>query len=110
MPNRVPTHRAKVPGTTPSDRHRLYDRTQRDPESRRFYASSAWRKVRRSKLLADPLCEHCKGNGVIKAAVIVHHVIEVRNSVDHRLDLDNLVSLCEPCHSRLHASQTGGGG
>ena len=103
MACRIPTHRPSIPGASASDRHRLYDHNQRDPESAKFYNSVAWRKLSKIKRRRDPLCEECKRNGLIVPATIVHHVIEVRDSIDHRLDLDNLVSLCQSCHSRLHA-------
>lgn len=60
-----------------------------------FYASRVWRKLRKVKLLNNPICEECK-----KAyATEVHHLIPLEDNYDLRLSYDNLQSLCKPCHS-----------
>ncbi|MDQ8395474.1 HNH endonuclease [Enterococcus faecium] len=59
----------------------------------RFYASSQWKKLRRSKLADQPLCEECLRNGKITSATIVHHKTEVKEDWDKRLDYDTLESI-----------------
>ena len=68
----------------------------------RFYASSAWRKARRIKLAQQPLCEECLREGKITAATIVHHMIELKDDWNKRLDADNLESICQDCHNKKH--------
>jgi 5-methylcytosine-specific restriction protein A len=104
VPN-VKQRQPKIP-VVGANRHREYDRTQRDPESKRFYSSAPWLKIRRMKLNADPLCERCREEGRLVAATIVHHCIEIRDNWDLALDIDNLVSLCHSHHSQIHAQRT----
>jgi 5-methylcytosine-specific restriction protein A len=64
-----------------------------------------WR-VLRNRLLSDPanvLCHKCKQDGYITEAVHVHHVVPVRVDPSRRLDWDNLMPLCEPCHNSITA-------
>lgn len=68
----------------------------------RFYASSQWRKARRSKLAQQPLCEECLREGKITAATIVHHMTELKDDWNKRLDADNLESICQDCHNKKH--------
>ena len=58
-----------------------------------FYASTQWRNVRARKLSMNPMCEVCNAS----IATIVHHRQEVRTSMgwEHRLDIDNLESICQ---------------
>ena len=101
MPRRIPTHRT-TPDLAPISQ-REYDRTRRDTESKRFYNSAVWRKTRALKLAQDPLCEVCRQAKRLIPASHVHHKVELRDDRDLGLDLDNLQSLCHPCHSRHHA-------
>lgn len=103
MPQRIPSHRTSP--HAPAVSHREYDRTARDQESKRFYNSAAWKKVRRLKLSSSPLCEVCRPLGVFKPATHVHHKVELRDDPTLGLDVDNLQPLCHACHSRLHARQ-----
>lgn len=99
MPRRIPTYRP--PGSSPGGpaRQREYDRCRRDRDAKRFYDSAPWLKLRRLKLTADPLCERCRSQGRTVVASQVHHRHELRARPDLALDLDNLESLCLPCHN-----------
>jgi len=75
------------------------DRHNRD---NRVYGNMAWRRLRRIKLNANPLCE-------IHLAMIpqqlvvasqVDHIIPVKMKPELRLVYENLQSLCETCHSK----------
>lgn len=58
---------------------------------------AAWRRLRGHVLGAKPLCEDCNLiEGNTTAATEVHHVDNNPNNNA----LDNLMSLCKPCHSR----------
>jgi len=74
-----------------------------------IYNSREWQELRIAKLRStNGLCEECLKQGIITAARCVHHVvpIETARTKDEmkRLAFDehNLMSLCQPCHSRIH--------
>ena len=67
--------------------------------AKRFYRSKQWRQARGLALHRDMFtCRDCGGR-----ATEVHHVIELSpDNIDNptiALGLDNLMSLCGPCHS-----------
>lgn len=105
MPRRIPTH-APTPGPSGS-RHREYDANRRDEDSKRFYNSSSWRKLREIKLRQSPLCELCRQAQPrrLQRGTHVHHVVELRDDPSLGLVLENLQTLCHGCHSRLHAAR-----
>ena len=72
----------------------------------RFYASNQWKKLRRSKLSDQPLCEECLRNGKVTSATIVHHKTEVKENWSKRLDYDTLESICQSCHNKEHKKRT----
>lgn len=59
----------------------------------------AWPKLRSTKLASDPLCEDCKDVGRVKLASQVHHIRKIADAPALRLALENLRSLCVPCHN-----------
>ena len=74
-----------------------------------FYKSAAWRRVRKAALERDHyLCQDCmaaKARGEMvrpRMATVVHHVLTVEQRPDLRLEMDNLVSLCDACHNKRH--------
>lgn len=85
--------------TNPTREH--YDRFVRDPESRAFYQSARWRKVRAMKLAANPLCETCEQAGRAVPADVVHHLFPLRDNPEKALRLEYLVSLCHACHNAV---------
>ena len=82
---------------------REYDRYQRDPEHRSRYHSGSWRQIRRMQLQRQPLCELCLKDNRYTKATLVHHVRPLAEGGTNAPD--NLMSLCGPCHSRLHAER-----
>lgn len=62
------------------------------------YSTTDWQRVRKLKLAMNPICElrlkRCR-----LAATEVDHVRSIRNGGD-AFALDNLQSLCKPCHGR----------
>lgn len=77
---------------------RANEQTRGNPTERGY--DSDWRRLRRAKIAANPICElrtHCMGN----VASEVHHVIPIRARPDLRLEWSNLRSTCKPCHSSL---------
>lgn len=83
--------------------HRTYDRNRRDPDLYKFYGSVVWQRLREYKKTRDPLCEECLNKGKVVPVEHVHHKIPAGRDPSKRLDIDNLISLCEMCHKRLHA-------
>ena len=69
-----------------------------------FYQSREWRRLRSVKLQQDPVCELClKEKNIITPAKVVDHIVPI-NKGGAPLDLNNLQSLCYPCHSRKSAT------
>ena len=82
---------------------REYDRYGRDPELKAFYQGQRWRKVRDMKLQRDPLCEACAQAGRTTVAVLVHHLLPVKEHWEQRYNLDFMVSICHPCHNAIES-------
>ena len=79
---------------------RTYERSQRDPGTSRRYGHS-WRKVRKAFLAEHPWCELCRREGRLAEATVAHHIKAARyGGAD---DEENLMALCNRCHSALHA-------
>lgn len=77
----------------------LNGRSENRPNSNQRLYDYQWRKARRLKLQANPLCEDCEERDEATIAVDVHHELKVRDHPDLRLCQDNLRSLCKTCHS-----------
>ena len=104
MPNRVPQHRPKhLPSR--QEQQQYYDKVKRNKANKAFYNSAAWIKMRQIKLNQDPLCELHRERGELVRSTQVHHKIEITVDPSLRLDMDNMQSLCDSCHSRHHAQE-----
>ncbi len=88
-PHRAPGHRPRAPDRRPSAARRGYDHH--------------WQRVRLVHLALHPLCVDCREQGRLTPAAQVHHVAKVSDRPDLLCDPDNLMSLCERCHSRRTA-------
>ena len=73
------------------------DRHRHDNE---VYGNTVWRRLRRIKLSANPLCELCLIKGIVVQAEQVDHIIPVSQQPELKLVYENLQSLCETCHSK----------
>ena len=62
-----------------------------------------WRSLRAQKLRANSLCEECDRGGILERASMVHHIVPIEDGGEV-LDWENLMSLCEACHSRKHSN------
>lgn len=83
-------------------------------ETEPFYNTGAWKRLRRVALSRDNgMCQKCMerfraGYGVKpRRAVMVHHIIPVKERPDLALDLNNLRSLCWECHAEEHPEKGG---
>ena len=87
---------------------RKRDESLKRKERMVIYNSARWRALRLAKLRDNPLCEMCEKKGIVKPADDVHHIqsfMEVDDPDARRLlafDFDNLMSLCDECHSEIH--------
>lgn len=77
------------------------------PYAETFYKSRQWQRCRDLCIQrAGGLCERCRKEGVIRAAVIAHHKKEITpqniNNPEITLNLDNLEALCMDCHAKVH--------
>jgi 5-methylcytosine-specific restriction enzyme A len=67
-----------------------------------------WQRLRRLKLATHPLCEACLKAGRIEPATAVHHRVRITAGGAAFPHLDQLASLCAPCHnSETRFEQTG---
>ena len=72
------------------------------------YNTTAWRKLRQLKLKASPLCHHCKLRGQLVVANTVDHNTPVSKGGEPFPALDELTSLCSPCHNAKTATHDRG--
>ncbi|CAH1230715.1 hypothetical protein PAECIP111891_06732 [Paenibacillus allorhizoplanae] len=85
---------------------RYYDKFKRDRDSKAFYNSSFWLSVREQALIRDHyLCQHCLKEKKLVPADMVHHIVPIRDDKDKALELENLLSLCNPCHNKVHGGK-----
>lgn len=82
------------------EENRRYEKYQRDPETRKRYGR-AWKRIRDRYIKAHPLCEACKRNGKLTYSDEVHHIIPLSEGGTNKDS--NLMALCKPCHSTIHA-------
>ena len=68
-----------------------------------FYKSKRWKEKREKILRRDEyLCRECKRYGKATPATTVHHVIPIERDRSLKLNSNNLISLCEQCHNKMH--------
>ncbi|NOW86764.1 5-methylcytosine-specific restriction endonuclease McrA [Clostridium beijerinckii] len=68
-----------------------------------FYKSSKWLNKRERVLKRDEYrCRECIRYGKSVTAVTVHHIIPLDQNPSLRLVSDNLLSLCNKCHDKMH--------
>ena len=78
---------------------------KRDPALDTLYGSARWRKVRALKVSRSPLCEVCTTEGRTTAAEQVHHIKKARTHPHLAYAMENLMSVCVPCHAKLDAGK-----
>ena len=86
---------------------RYYKQTTYDRDSKynKFYKRKEWIKGRQLAIVRDhALCRDCLDKDVITPYNIVHHIVPIKEDWSKRLDIDNLVCLCESCHQKRHKS------
>lgn len=69
----------------------------------RFHKTSKWERKRRVILRRDEyMCRHCKRYGKTTQATMVHHIYTVEDYPALGLINENLISLCNRCHEKMH--------
>jgi 5-methylcytosine-specific restriction endonuclease McrA len=68
-----------------------------------FYTCNAWRKLREYKLSINTICEK---NNCKNIATEVHHIKDRKDYPELELEIENLQSLCKPCHSGHTAKES----
>ena len=84
------------------EENRRYERYGRDKETKKRY-KGAWPLIRKKYAEAHPVCERCLAEGRLTPVEHVHHIKPLSEGGTH--DADNLMSLCQSCHSRIHAER-----
>ena len=75
---------------------------------RDIYHQPRWVKLRAAVLRRDGYqCQVCKRYGKPVEATHVHHIFPVDKYPERRWNPENLLSLCEACHNRMHDRLTG---
>ena len=87
-------------------KNKRYDKARGNSGERGYDA--AWRRVRIMKLARSPMCQcdECKENRL--PAVLVHHIMTISERPDLRLDPDNMLSMANECHERVHKNERWG--
>lgn len=86
-------------------RHKLYDAQKRNKEARAFYHSTAWEQVREYVLARH------KGldlyaffvHKTIVPATTVHHIVELEEDWNLRMDTANLFPVSDGNHNVIHS-------
>ena len=87
------------------DKKRYIDYKNRrdDKKEQQFYSSKQWRDFREyisKKQFGLDLIEWYKGNVV--SAEVYHHIIEIKDNWDLRIDENNLIGLTQENHMKIH--------
>lgn len=76
---------------------------ERDIKYNKFYKSKEWSRVRQVVIARDhALCKDCLDKNTITPYNTVHHIVPIKEEWSKRLDINNLVCLCESCHQKRH--------
>jgi len=76
-----------------------YNKYIRSPDVHRKYGRS-WKRIRDSYAAAHPLCERCLAEGRLTPVDEVHHIVPISRGGTHAWE--NLMSLCQSCHNKIH--------
>lgn len=90
-------------------RYKDYDKN-RDSKAVKFYNSYEWKNTRERMInLDNSICVVCLAReGSITIAETVHHIVELKEDYSKRCSKDNLISVCNSCHKKIHDSYNKG--
>ena len=66
----------------------------------KLYSNARWRKLRLMQVRRYPLCVGCLEHGITTTATEVDHIQPHEGNLRLMYDVNNLQSMCKPCHSR----------
>jgi hypothetical protein len=72
-----------------------------DYSTEEIYSSNEWRQLKKSYKKQNPFCELCLKDGVQNKSKEVHHIIPISQGGEP-LSVDNIIALCQDCHSGMH--------
>ena len=81
------------------EERRKYDKYERSSDVNRKYGR-AWKRIRDRYAAEHPLCVMCLREGRLTPVQEVHHILPVSKGGTHARD--NLMSLCQSCHTKIH--------
>lgn len=79
--------------------YRRRNMSDEDKARDRFYSTQDWARLRSRFIHRNPLCCKCLDRGIVRAADVVDHIIEIKDDPTRRLDDQNLQPLCHRCHN-----------
>lgn len=94
------------------ERYKEYNKRIRYNEENKkyseFYNSVAWNRISKYiRIKYNGLCLMCLlKDKVLNPCDVVHHIEEIREDYDKRLEEKNLITLCHKCHNMLHSNYT----
>ncbi len=74
-----------------------YSKMENRSRSRHEYHTARWTRRSRAFRQEHPLCNRCKGKGIIRAAQVTDHIVPVEVCGDFWNE-ENWQSLCTPCN------------
>lgn len=85
------------------ERHKEYDAHCRDQKAKAFYNGAEWKAARAAAMARDNGIDIYLyiTDGVIAAADMVHHIVELKEDYSKRCDIDNLISVSETTHKTV---------
>ena len=97
MPRSPPLHNAQRVEKDRKKNQIEYNQKKRTGQD--FYNSGRWRKLRNWYVKSNPLCVHCKLEGVVNLGQVVDHIIPITDGGE-KLSKGNLQTLCHLHHNQ----------
>jgi 5-methylcytosine-specific restriction endonuclease McrA len=93
-------------------RHRECERCGRGKQRASVSTTEAgygwdWQQLRDRFIKEHPLCVACAKRGIATAAAEVHHIVPIAEAPWLRLEWNNLMALCVPCHRAIDHERRG---
>jgi len=86
-----------------AQRNREYKMARQDRDIQAIYNSKTWKMmVIIIKNRDNGLCLLCASEKKIGYYDTIHHIIELKDDITKAFNKDNLITLCESCHQKVH--------
>jgi 5-methylcytosine-specific restriction endonuclease McrA len=80
------------------NRAKRYDKA----DTREFHSLGEWKRASKAHKAQYPICQRCIFLGIetreSSRRLEVHHITQLEVDWDRRVDADNLLTVCRPCH------------